>query len=314
MKKVSVVIPAYNKADLTVKTIESVLNQTYPNIEIIVVDDGSTDSTKIKLSLFANKIRYVYKENGGACSARNLGIQLAEGEYIALLDCDDLYLPQKIELCIDYLKKHPDFGFVHTAAYFIDGKSRILRTFSHYKSRRVGWIAKSLLFRNFICNSTVIVRKACFEKVGFFNEKIFTPADWDMWLKLAEKYKVGYIDIPLTSYRISESYILEHIEQAKREEVIVLEAAFQRNSELKLGFKNKVFSNLYQRHAVSYLLVGNFKKTKQELVLSIQENKLNIITILLLVYFAIAPRSLQFLAKKKVYHNFNLFCLFKKIN
>lgn len=91
MKKVSVIIPAYNKADLTVKTVQSVLSQTYVNIEIIVVDDGSTDNTREKLSVYATKIKYFYKNNGGACSARNAGIRLANGRYIAFIDCDDLY-------------------------------------------------------------------------------------------------------------------------------------------------------------------------------------------------------------------------------
>ena len=306
MNKVSVVIPAYNKAELTVKSVESVLNQTYKNIEIIVIDDGSTDNTRQRLSTYAEKIKYVYKKNGGACSARNLGIRLSTGEYIGLLDCDDSYLPNKIELSVDFLEKHSDFGLVHNAAFFVDEKDTILRTFSHYKSQHIGWIAKRLIARNFICNSTVVVRKSCFEKVGLFDESIFTSADWDMWLRLVEQYKVGYINMPLTLYRISGSYILNHIEQSKREELKVIEKAFHRNPRLKLNFKNKIISNVHIGCAISYLLIGDFNKAKDELISSIRKNKLNATAILLLVYFMVARRSLQFLIKKKVFYNFGL--------
>jgi len=306
MKKVSVVIPAYNKADLTVKVVESVLNQTYKDIEIIVVDDGSSDNTAKLLEAYAGRIKYLYKENGGACSARNIGIKLATGEYIGLLDCDDLYLPQKIELSVEFLEKHPDFGFVHSAAYFIDDQDNVLRTFSHRKSRRMGPRVKDLLLRDFICNSTVVVRKLCFEKVGFFDEEIFTPGDWDMWLRLAGNYKAGYINKPLVSYRVSSSYNFNHIEQVKREELVVLKKSFARNKELTLRFQNKALSNISYRCALSYIVVGDFKKAKSELSLAISKNKFNLILVVLLVFCLLAPKRLQFLVKKKIFNNFGL--------
>jgi len=246
------------------------------------------------------------KKNGGACSARNLGISLAKGEYIGLLDCDDLYLPEKIELSVRFFEKNPDFGFIHSAAYFIDGNGKVLRKFSHRQSRRMGWIAKNLVFRDFICNSTVVVRKACFEKVGLFDERIFTPGDWDMWLRLAEKYKAGYIDIPLVSYRASGSYILSHIEQMKKEERLVLEKNFKENNHLTISDQNKAVSNIHYRCALSYLLIGDFDKTKEELILSLSKNKLNIKAVISLLYFLISPRSLQSLAKKRIAYNFGL--------
>ena len=109
MKKVSVIIPAYNKADLTVKTVESVLSQTYENIEIIVVDDGSTDDTKSKIENFGDKVHYIYKQNGGACSARNVGIKQATGDFISLIDCDDIFYPEKIVQSVECLNNNSDF-------------------------------------------------------------------------------------------------------------------------------------------------------------------------------------------------------------
>jgi len=306
MKKVSVVIPAYNNAKATVKTVESVLNQSYKNIEIIVVDDGSTDNTAGLLKTYADsgKIKYVYKDNAGACSTRNVGIGLASGEYIGLLDCDDLYLPEKVELSVKFFDSNPDCGFVHSAAYFIDDNDKILREFSHRLSSMSKSMAKDLLLRDFICNSTVVLRKSCFDKVGLFDEEIFTPGDWDMWLRLAENYKAGYIDKPLVSYRVSSSYNLNHIDQVQKEELMVLKKRFSRNKTIGPQLQNRALSNLYYRCALSYILVGKFEEAKKELFLSIAKNKLNIISIILLVYCVLAPKKLQSLARNKVFHNF----------
>lgn len=298
MKKVSVIIPAYNKAELTVKTVTSVLNQTYKNIEVIVVDDGSTDDTWKLLVPYANEIRYVYKKNAGACSARNLGIRLATGEYIAFLDCDDLYLPQKIEKSMDFLENNPDFGFIHTFAYLIDEKDTILPTSFDYRCLHTGWIAKRLIHEvNFICNSTQVVRRACFEKVGFFNEKIFIPADWDMWIRLAEQYKVGFIRLPLTYYRFFRNYTFRNLGQLKREILVVLENAFQRNPELNQRFKNKAISNAYYYQALCCLANSDLDKVKEELISSIQQYRFNLKALFMLLRILVLGKNAKIISK-----------------
>src|SRR5437016_5344550 len=120
MKKVSVIIPAYNKAEYTRRTVESVLAQTYPNVEIIVVDDGSKDETSNVMAEYGSRINYILKVNGGACSARNEGIRRATGEYVTFLDCDDLFYPEKLQKCVLHLEENSQFGFVYTAVHFID--------------------------------------------------------------------------------------------------------------------------------------------------------------------------------------------------
>ena len=269
MKKVSVIIPAYNKAELTVKTVESVLGQTYNNIEIVVVDDGSTDDTRQSLLPYSHKIKYIYKENGGACRARNMGIRSATGEYVALLDCDDIYLPKKIEKCVDYLERKLDIGFVYTPACFIDANGARIKRYPRFARRSSGYIARKLLRKNFICNSTVVVRRGCFKKAGYFDESIFTSADWDMWLRLSEYYKAGYIDEPLTLYRSSDSYILNNLERTKKECFVVLEKAFKRNNILR---KNVFLSNVYFQQALGYLRIGDVARAKREIILALKEN------------------------------------------
>lgn len=299
MGKVSVIIPAYNKAGLTVKTVESVLNQTYRKIETIVVDDGSTDNTKQLLSRFGDKIKYVYKKNEGVCSARNLGIKLSPGDYIALLDCDDTYLPKKIELCVDYLQNNPEFGFVYTAAYFIDETNNILREYP--RRPRTGWIAKKLLLKNFIPNSTPVIRRECFERAGLFDQSVFTPADWDMWIRLSENYKAGYINLPLTKYRISGSYILKNLEQTETEELLILTKALSRNRGLGKHFKNEVISNTYLRSAINYLLVSDFSSAKNKFLSSLNRNTFNSQALLLFGYFMIAKNDLRQKVIKKIF-------------
>ena len=300
MEKVSVIIPAYNKAQLTVRTVQSVLNQTHPHIETIVVDDGSTDHTQQALSVFENRIKYVYKENGGACSARNLGIRLAEGKYIAFLDCDDIYLPNKIELSVDCLEKNKEVGLVHTAAYFINENDTVVGHYSHPQSRHQGWIAHRLILKNFICNSTILVRKECLEKTGFFDEAIFTPADWDLWIRLAEVCQVRYLNIPLTKYRIIDNYIFNRLELAAREEKIVIENFFKRNPNISPYFKRKIKSNLHLRFAQCYFLKNDPLRLKEEFIAAVLENFFNFKAIFLLIYYFLARKSLKGVLTKKI--------------
>ena len=247
MKKVSVIIPAYNKAEYTRRTVDSVLAQTYPNVEIIVVDDGSRDATAQAMSQYAGRISFVQKTNGGACSARNEGIRRCLGDYVAFLDCDDLFCPEKIQRCVDYLEKNPLFGFVYSAVNFIDEKDAIVGLYDHPRSRE-GSIAPWLILGNFICNSTVVVKRDILQKAGFFDETIFTPADWDMWLRLSEVTEAGYIRGPLTKYRITDNYTFNRLEQARKEEVYVLEKFFKARPQ-DIVLKNKAFSNFYMRFA-----------------------------------------------------------------
>ena len=298
---VSIIIPAFNKANLTAKTVESVLAQTYPNVEIIVVDDGSTDDTREKLAPFHGRIQYVYKENGGACSARNAGLRLAKGEYVGFLDCDDLYVSNKIELSAGYLEQHKDAGFVHTAAYFIDRDDNIVvGEYSHPQSYYNGWITRRLILGNYICNSTVIARRSCFDKAGLFDETIFPPADWDMWLRLSEHYSIGYIDIPLTKYRVCNNYIFKRLEQSRQEEFVVINKFFERNLRWNSFLKNQAISNLHLRYTGCYLLHENHPALKKEFLLCLKANPFNFKALFLFSYFLVAASHLKMVLRRKI--------------
>jgi len=298
---VSVVIPAYNKAELTVQTVESVLSQTYKNIEIIVVDDGSTDSTRDRLFGYTERIRYIYKKNGGACSARNVGISFATGEYVGFLDCDDLYLPEKIELSIRYLEQNPDVGFVYSAAYFIDAQGTIVSTYSHPGGRKNGWIYNDLVVQNFICNSTVMVRKICLDTMRGFDESVFSPADWDMWLRLSEQYTAGYIDVPLTKYRVDGSYIVRNLQKVESEEMQILQQAFRRSTALPLKVKQEALAKLYLRFALNYLFTGDVNNARRVIWAAVYSKPLDLKVLVVFILFYCARSPLRSLIKRRVY-------------
>lgn len=300
MNMVSVIIPAYNKADFTCRAVESVLNQTYKNIELIVVDDGSTDDTRQRLSVYADRIQYIYKDNGGACSARNLGMRHAKGDLIGFLDCDDMYAVNKVELGVEYLNSHPEAGFIHTAAYFIEREDQVVSTYSHRKSRHQGWISRRLIFGNYICNSTVMVRRSCLDTVGLFDESIFTPADWDLCLRLAERYRVGYINIPLTKYRVSDNYIFNRLELAQKEELVVVTNYCRRNSFVSERFKDRVLSYLHLRFAECYFIKDDEQRMNSEFRQAFALCPWNLKAFGLFFLFFFARRPLKTFLRSKV--------------
>ncbi len=201
MGLVSVVIPAYNAERTIHDTIESVLAQTYREIEVIVVDDGSTDDTAREVAAFADRTRYVHQTNAGAAAARNSGIAIARGDYLALLDADDLWLPEKLERQLAFLAVHPEVGAVQCGARFVD---RALRTLEIRRCRHVAdplW--EVLHFRNLPAFlSALLMRRSCLERVGPFDTSLVILEEWDMAIKTARSCGLAGLPEPLVLYRV----------------------------------------------------------------------------------------------------------------
>jgi glycosyltransferase involved in cell wall biosynthesis len=204
---VSVVIPAYNAARWIEETLQSVFAQDYPDYEVIVVDDGSTDNTAEVVARFP-QVRCIRKPNGGQASARNVGIRAAQGQYIAFLDADDVWRPEKLRVQMDLLQK-TGLAWVHSYIYYFDGQtgkpfdvSKPL--FSKWFLRTEGNIAESLMIYNRIYSPTPVVKRSVFDEVGFFDEALLlrNREDWEMWLRIAARYPVGIIRRPLAGYRV----------------------------------------------------------------------------------------------------------------
>lgn len=187
----SVIIPTYNRAKYVRRAIQSVLNQTFTDYEIIVVDDGSTDRTKQVVASFGNQVRYIYQKNRGPSHARNTGIRAARGEYIAFLDSDDRFLPDKLMKNKMFLEQRPDCRFLYSWYYDIRGKRKKLDR-SGGQMADINQFRYHLYKRSFtVRTSTVVIHRSCFERAGLFNPKYRYSQDWDMWLRLAAHY-MGY--------------------------------------------------------------------------------------------------------------------------
>ncbi len=184
---VSVIIAAYNVEKYVAEAVDSVLNQTYKNIEIIVVDDGSTDSTREALEPYIkqNKIKYIYQENKRLAAARNTGLRISKGEYIAILDSDDLFLPEKIEKQVDFLENHPECDVCYCDIYHFyeeDPEKMLKLNYTYYSGAEV---FKNLLRKNFINPLTVVMRRSAFDRFGEFDEMQKRTEDWEFWARIA---------------------------------------------------------------------------------------------------------------------------------
>jgi glycosyltransferase involved in cell wall biosynthesis len=187
MPTISVIIPTYNRAHLIGASIASVLAQTYTNFELIVVDDGSTDDTEQQVHGFNDpRINYINQENKGRSHARNCALDLARGRYIAFLDSDDLFLPDKLALQVAYLDSHPHVGMVYTSAYCIDYSGNALS--DRYLASVSGKIYKSIAFFRpvTITLPTVMARRELFAEVGGFDVQMHRFEDTDMWRRISK--------------------------------------------------------------------------------------------------------------------------------
>jgi len=196
---VSIIIPTYNRRQSIGRSIESVLNQTYRDFELIIVDDGSTDNTKELVADFNDeRIRYVrHEENKGEAAARNTGIKAARCDYIAYQDSDDEWLPEKLARQIELLENaSPEVGVIYTGFWKAENHKRTYVPFS-WVSQKNGDIHKELLKGNFIGSPVVLIKKECFNKVGLFDEKLRNLVDWEMWLRVSKYYHFKCIDEPL---------------------------------------------------------------------------------------------------------------------
>ena len=195
---ISAIITCYNYARFLPAAIESVLAQTLLPDEIVVVDDGSTDETPEAVARYAGHgVRYVYKENGGAGSARNRGIRETIGDLIAFLDGDDRWLPNKLALQVAHIERHPAVGLVTGSEWQVH-KSGEQPYLLRRRPTACDYVYPLILVENTVGNpSLALIRRECFQAMGTFDETMPMGQDWDMWIRVAKRYPVGVVDAPL---------------------------------------------------------------------------------------------------------------------
>lgn len=201
---VSVIIPCFNRENYLVETIESVLNQTWPNIELIVVDDGCTDGSRAILEAYGHRLTILEhhgRVNKGQSAAINVGLSFCRGDYIAILDSDDLFAPDKIEKQMNYLLSNPDVGLVYANGYAIDEHGNKLYDFYDDSHVERSDPSRVLMDCYFLLPNNALVRRAAFMEAGGFDENLRAAQDHDMAIRIAEVTRIGYLPDYLFCYR-----------------------------------------------------------------------------------------------------------------
>lgn len=195
MARVSVILPTYNRAYVLRRAIDSVLAQTFQDVELVVIDDGSTDPTPALLADYGQRIISLRQDNAGVSRARNTGIRAASGELIAFLDSDDAWLPEKLARQVAALDGQPQMPLCHTDEIWIRNGVRVNPKKKHRK--RGGEIFRDCLPLCVISPSAAMLRRAAFDDIGLFDETLPACEDYDLWLRLTCRYPVIFLEEPL---------------------------------------------------------------------------------------------------------------------
>ncbi len=217
MPRVTILLTCYNHRRFLPAAVEGIRAQTFRDFETIALDDGSDDGSREWLAKQPD-LRCVFNaRNLGTYGTLNEGLRLASGELIAVLNDDDVWLPEKLARQVSLLDAHPEVGLVHTGGGFIDGEGSATEGNPlgfRFPTFETGDILRGLVFENKIIASAALIRRECFERVGEFNSSYFGSGDWEMWWRICERYAAGFVDAPLTLYRVhgeNASHKLERI-------------------------------------------------------------------------------------------------------
>lgn len=260
---VSVVIPTYNHERYIAEALDSVLAQTYKDYEVIVVDDGSIDNTREVVESFGAAIRYIYQQNQRMSAARNTGIRSAHGEYIAFLDSDDIWLPEKLEKQMKVFSTYPNLALVSCGALIVDMDGNLMGKIEkrNYINRDV--LIKDSTLKNVIPGggTNVVVRKRCFDAVGLFDESIqVTAEDWDMWLRIIAQYEIRFVEEPLAKIRLRENSVsaARNVKNMLPVELRMLDKFFSRTQfPFSQSDRQMAYSQRYFTAALAFMQNGN---------------------------------------------------------
>jgi glycosyltransferase involved in cell wall biosynthesis len=266
---VSVIIPTYNRPGLLRQTIESVLAQTYPRIECIVVDDGSTDETPIMLADYAGRfpgrIIPIRQENRGGTAARNTGARAAKGDFLNFLDHDDLFLPRKIERQMMLFKARPAFGLVHCGFFRIDKDGLLISVKNHQPE---GDVLVRLVQGCFLWSGAPLIRRECFDRVGLYDETVWS-SDAEMWLRIAlAGFLFGCVQEPLGCYRMLPDSAMADVVRTEQGDISVMDRVFAdpRLPTEALRVKDQAYFNERSWLAFRYYAIGRSEDAKRNLM------------------------------------------------
>lgn len=257
----SIIIPCYNAEKYIAETIQSVLDQTYQKWELIIIDDGSTDSSSkiVTNYLNDNRISFHYQKNSGVSSARNNGFTKACGKYITFLDADDVWHKDNLEEKVNYLKNNP-VDVVYSRYDTINEKSQ---STSKFKNKASCPVLKDILLQkgNYsTAPSGLVIKSEILHKIGGFDTNLSNNADQDLWIRiLANNYKIVLVEKPLWKYRIHADNMSSNIALLEKDSIYMFNKAAKNKIFSSFWFKQKCFAKLYIMLAGSWWKVGNNK-------------------------------------------------------
>lgn len=307
---VSIVIPSYNRAHLLGRAIRSVLNQTYKNFEVIVVDDASTDDTAEIVKTFKDdRIQYILHDaNAGGAAARNTGIRASRGEYIAFQDSDDEWFPEKLEKQMTLFEQvSAETGVVYTGFWRVRNNHKTYIPPDGIKQKE-GDIHRELLKRNFVSTQTVVVKKECLEQSGLFDERLPRLQDWELFIRLSKLYEFKFVAEPLVIAHFTPESI-----SAKKDALIEAKKLILEKHREEISTDTGVLaSHLYSIASLSFQ-TGEMRKGRAYLkqALALRPFCFRFLTALAVslfgkkVYVRFA-KSGRYMTGKNIWHLFNL--------
>lgn len=246
MAIISVIIPVYNGEKTIETTIQSILNQSFSDLELIIINDGSQDNTlELVEGIQDHRLKVFSYPNAGLSASRNRGIEHASGEYISFIDADDLWTPDKLEAQLKALQDNPKAGVAYSWTHYIDESGQFRRRGSYISA--TGNVYAKLLLVNFLeSGSNLLIRRQVLAEIGKFDESLFAVEDWDMWLRLAARYDFICVPSPQILYRLSNNSMSANIFKQEAASLIVLERAFQQAPESLRYLKPYSLANMYK--------------------------------------------------------------------
>ena len=276
MPAVTVVIPAYNAAETLAPALDSVLNQTFDDLEVIVVDDGSTDDTASVAARFGSPISCIRTENGGVSRARNRGLEEARAELVAFLDADDLWKPEKIERQLRLLRDRPEAGISTTGSEKVDEH---LAPIGDAPAGAPGDACEALLLNSMVLGqiSSALVRKQLAVEVGGFDERLSQCADWDFFIRLAIRTAFAVVPQPLLLYRVAASNMSSNIPLLERDTFAVLDRFFSSEAAGPYrGHRRRCYSNHWMILSGSYLQAGDKRSAVRCMLIGLRLHPANV--------------------------------------
>ena len=264
---VSVIVPIFNRQQLVGPALDSIVEQTYRPLEIIAVDDGSTDGTQEILAGYADRfpdlVTVIRQPNSGPAAARNRALTRARGEFIAFLDSDDVWLPSKLELQLPRFT--PEIGLIYSALQEVDADGRVLATVD-CDPRMRGDVYRHLLVRNRMTGGTVVVKRSVLECVGVFDESLRAAENWDLWIRISKAFLVDFVDEPLLQYQKHDDRLSLDRPRMQAAAEAVLAKHFPESpaaDDPLLENYNRAYANIYYRRGVNFFTAGNYREARQ---------------------------------------------------